>query len=79
MQMLVRGVFPVGSFCGGALASVIGVRPTLTLGALGFLSSSLWLVFSPIRKLREYPTRSRRDLRHQCRRGSTAAFNLHVQ
>jgi predicted MFS family arabinose efflux permease len=56
MQMLIRGVFPVGSFCGGALASVIGVRPTLTLGALGFLSSSLWLVFSPIRKLREYPT-----------------------
>jgi len=56
MPMLMRGVFPVGSFCGGALASVIGVRPTLTLGALGFLSSSLWLIFSPIRKLREYPT-----------------------
>ena len=56
MQMLIHGVFPVGSFCGGALASVIGVRPTLTLGALGFLSSSLWLVFSPVRKLREYPT-----------------------
>jgi predicted MFS family arabinose efflux permease len=56
MQMLIRGVFPVGSFCGGVLASVIGVRPTLTLGALGFLSSSLWLIFSPIRKLREYPT-----------------------
>ena len=45
----------MGSFCGGALASVIGVRPTLTVAALGFLSSSLWLVFSPIRKLREYP------------------------
>ncbi len=56
MQMLIRGVFPLGSFCGGVLASVIGVRPTLTLGALGFLSSSLWLVFSPIRKLREHPT-----------------------
>jgi predicted MFS family arabinose efflux permease len=55
MQMLTRGVFPLGSFCGGALASVIGVRPTLTVGALGFLSSSLWLVFSPIRNLHEYP------------------------
>jgi predicted MFS family arabinose efflux permease len=55
MQVSIHGVFPVGSFCGGALASVIGVRPTLTVAALGFLSSSLWLVFSPIRKLREYP------------------------
>ena len=55
MQMLIRGVFPVGSFCGGALASAIGVRPTLTVGALGFLGSSLWLVFSPVRTLRAYP------------------------
>ena len=32
------------------------MRPTLALGAAGLLLSSLWLIFSPIRTMREYPS-----------------------
>ena len=53
MNLLFNGIIPVGSFAGGALASVIGVRTTMFLGAGGYLLSSLWLIFSPVRDLRE--------------------------
>jgi predicted MFS family arabinose efflux permease len=50
-----RGVLPVGALAGGALAEFIGVRPAMFVGAAGFLLSTLWLIFSPIRHLRELP------------------------
>jgi hypothetical protein len=55
MNLLFNGILPLGSFAGGALAGVIGVRATMLLGAAGYLLSSLWLVFSPVRHLRELP------------------------
>jgi predicted MFS family arabinose efflux permease len=79
MQMLIRGVFPVGSFCGGALASVIGVRPTLTLWRARLPE------FQPVARLLAYPqiarvpNRGRGELRHRCRRGAKRASILHVQ
>jgi predicted MFS family arabinose efflux permease len=54
MQMLNRGLLPFGSLCAGALAEVVGLRATLTVGAGGLLLSSLWLVLSPIRTMRVY-------------------------
>jgi hypothetical protein len=56
MQMLFRGLLPVGSLCAGALAGSLGMRPTLAVAAVGLMLSSLWLVFSPIRAMCEYPT-----------------------
>jgi predicted MFS family arabinose efflux permease len=50
-----RGVLPVGALVGGALAQQIGVRATMFVGAAGFLLSTLWLICSPIRHLRELP------------------------
>jgi MFS family permease len=50
---------PVGSLAAGALAEVIGIRRTLFIGAMGYLLSNLWLVFSPIRHLRELPEATR--------------------
>jgi predicted MFS family arabinose efflux permease len=50
-----RGVLPLGSLAGGALAEVIGIRSAMFVGAAGFLLSTLWLVFSPVRSLRELP------------------------
>jgi MFS family permease len=50
-----RGVLPLGSLAGGALAEVIGIRSAMFVGAAGFLLSTLWLVFSPLRSLRELP------------------------
>jgi predicted MFS family arabinose efflux permease len=52
MQMLFKGLWPVGALAGGFVAQQFGVRFTLTLSALGVLASSLWLMFSPVRALR---------------------------
>jgi predicted MFS family arabinose efflux permease len=54
MQMLFKGLWPVGALVGGLVAQQFGVRFTLTLSALGVLASSLWLMFSPVRALREH-------------------------
>jgi Na+/melibiose symporter-like transporter len=55
MSLMFNGVVPIGSFVGGALAEVIGVRAAMFVGAAGFALSTLWLVFSPIPHLRELP------------------------
>src|SRR5205085_10049220 len=49
------GVRPLGALVGGALATWIGLRPTLWIGALGALAGVLWLIPSPFLKLRELP------------------------
>ena len=55
MHLMFRGVLPAGALAGGALADSIGVRNTMLLGGVGFLLSTLFLVFSPVRGLRELP------------------------
>jgi MFS family permease len=55
LHLMFHGFLPLGALAGGAIAQGIGVRWTLFLGALGFLLSSLWLVFSPVRRLRGLP------------------------
>lgn len=65
MQMLNRGLLPIGSLGAGILAEMIGLRPTLAVGAVGLLSSSLWLVLSPIRTMRDYPHQENRSIAHQ--------------
>jgi MFS family permease len=39
----------------GMLAGVIGLRTTLAVGAAGLLLSSLWLVLSLVRTMRDFP------------------------
>ncbi len=48
-QLLFKGMWPLGALAGGALATGIGIRPTLALCAAGVLASTLWLYFSPLR------------------------------
>jgi MFS family permease len=55
MQMLSRGLLPIGSLGAGVLAELIGIRATLAVGAAGLLLSSLWLVLSPVRAMRDFP------------------------
>ncbi len=50
MQLLSRGMWPLGAIAGGWLASTLGVRPTLFAAAGGVALSWLWLIFSPLRK-----------------------------
>ena len=50
-RFIVWGVIPLGSLAGGALASLIGLRPTLWVGAIGDSLSFLPLLFSPVRSI----------------------------
>jgi MFS family permease len=44
-----------GALLGGALATAIGLRPTLLVGAAGHLLIFAWVFWSPLRTLREAP------------------------
>ena len=50
-RFIVWGVIPLGSLTGGALASLIGLRPTLWVGAIGGSLSFLPLLLSPVRSI----------------------------
>jgi predicted MFS family arabinose efflux permease len=52
-HLLFHGAIPLGALCGGAIAQTIGIRQTMLIGALGYLVSTLWLTFSPIRHVRQ--------------------------
>ncbi len=60
-RFIVWGTIPLGSLVGGALASWIGLRPTLWVGALGACVSFLPVALSPIRHIREMPTEQEPD------------------
>ena len=49
------GVRPVGSLIGGFLGSTIGLRPTLWIATVGAIAGFIWLLPSPIPKMRELP------------------------
>jgi MFS family permease len=54
-RFIVWGVVPFGSLTGGALGSLIGLRPALWIGAVGASIAFLPLLFSPLRSLVETP------------------------
>ncbi|WP_103760828.1 MFS transporter [Streptomyces sp. SM10] len=49
------GVRPVGAVTGGLLATLVGLRPTLLVAAAGGALSLLWLLPSPIPRIRSLP------------------------
>lgn len=49
------GVIPLGSLFGGTLGTAVGLQPTLWVCVIGMWSASLFVVFSPLRKLRDVP------------------------
>jgi MFS family permease len=53
MKFLTWGAIPVGSVLGGALTAAVGLRGTLWVAAAGVLLSSVLLLLSPLRKMRE--------------------------
>ena len=55
MRFVVWGVLPIGALVGGIFGTAFGLRPTLWIGVLGEALSGLWLVFSPMRTMRDFP------------------------
>jgi predicted MFS family arabinose efflux permease len=49
------GIRPIGALLGGALGSVIEVRTTLWISTIGAVFGVLWLIGSPIMRLRTLP------------------------
>ena len=47
------GIRPIGALLGGALGTVLGLQTALWIGVLGALLGVVWLLFSPIPRLRE--------------------------
>ena len=55
MRTIVWGTLPAGALAGGALGDAIGVRPAIILGLVGGAFAFLWVLFSPVRQVREMP------------------------
>jgi MFS family permease len=49
------GIRPLGALAGGALGTAIGVRPTLWVATVGALAGVLWMIGSPVVRMRELP------------------------
>ena len=50
-RFVVWGVIPLGAFAGGVLATQVGLRETLWIGAVGSLFACLPVLFSPVRSI----------------------------
>ncbi len=55
-RLLVSGVVAIGALTGGVVGEQLGLPLTLLIGALGVSFSWIWLLCSPLRKLRQLPT-----------------------
>jgi MFS family permease len=55
MRFLVWGTMPIGALIGGALGQTIGIYPTIVVSAAGGLLAVLWVLFSPLRGLKQQP------------------------
>jgi MFS family permease len=55
MRFLVWGTIPLGTLAGGAIATWVGLREAIAIGAIGSGLSFLWILLSPQRHLREMP------------------------
>ena len=56
MRFIVWGVIPIGALIGGVLGTALGLRTTLWIGSVGSILSIVWLLASPMRTMRDFPT-----------------------
>ena len=55
-RFVVWGTIPLGSLVSGTLASTIGLRPTMFVGAIGCTLAAIPIALSPVRHVKELPT-----------------------
>ncbi|MFE9135587.1 MFS transporter [Streptomyces sp. NPDC007355] len=56
-RTLNHGFRPIGALVGGLLGTTIGLRPTLWIATVGAVFAVLWVLPSPLPRMRELPTR----------------------
>ncbi|MFJ8127602.1 MFS transporter [Streptomyces hydrogenans] len=56
-RTLNHGFRPLGALAGGVLGTAIGLRPTLWIATVGAVFAVLWLLPSPLPRMRELPAR----------------------
>ncbi|MFB9902526.1 MFS transporter [Allokutzneria oryzae] len=56
VRFVVFGTQPLGALAGGAIGELIGVRATLWITSAGMALAVLWVLASPLRRLRDLPT-----------------------
>lgn len=54
-RMLLFGIAPLGAIGGGLLGSAVGLRDALVIAVIAMFSPALWILFSPVYRLRELP------------------------
>jgi hypothetical protein len=62
MELMTYGMMPLGALAGGVLGTLLGLRTTLLVAGLAILAASLFLVLSPVRRLRDLPAAARSDV-----------------
>ncbi|WP_259464978.1 MFS transporter [Streptomyces sp. TLI_171] len=55
VRWIVWGTLPLGGLLGGTLGTLIGVRPTLWIALLGTSAAGLFVLLSPLRRMRDVP------------------------
>ncbi|MFF5424615.1 MULTISPECIES: MFS transporter [unclassified Streptomyces] len=58
-RTLNHGFRPVGALAGGLLGTALGLRPTLWIATVGAMLAVLWILPSPLARLRQLPSRER--------------------
>jgi predicted MFS family arabinose efflux permease len=61
IRWVVWGSTPLGALLGGALGAWIGIVPTLWVSLIGSVLGMLWVLFSPLRTMRDLPTEASVD------------------
>ncbi|GAB2839474.1 MFS transporter [Lentzea nigeriaca] len=56
IRWVVWGTTPLGALLGGGLGSWIGIVPTLWVALVGSIAGVAWVLFSPLRTMRDLPT-----------------------
>jgi MFS family permease len=54
-RTLTHGVRPLGALAGGALGTAVGLRPTLWIATAGAVMCLVWVLPSPVPRIRELP------------------------
>ncbi|MEV6238874.1 MFS transporter [Lentzea sp. NPDC051838] len=61
IRWVVWGSTPLGALLGGGLGTWIGIVPTLWVSLIGSVLGMLWVLFSPLRTMRDLPTEASVD------------------